>query len=183
MPILLALAAVLALFLGLLPVALALRIRGAFNTRRQAWVLPLRLAWWSSLLSAALFALTVLLAGFFWPNVWTYVPLAALAGAVLGLLATTRVRFVETTEGLFYRTSPVVSVGLMVLVVVRLVAGVVQCFRVAFGDATWPESGWLSHAGMMAVGGLLLGYALVMTRYLYARTAAYRRDGGVLGRR
>src|SRR5690606_39992207 len=71
----------------------------------------------------SLFALTVLLAGFFWSNVWSYVPVAALAGIALGLLATTRVRFVETTEGLFYRTSPVVSVGLMVLVLVRLVAG------------------------------------------------------------
>lgn len=182
MPLLLALVAVLALFLALLPVALALRIRGAFNTRRQAWLLPLRLAWWSSLLSAALFALAALLAGLFWRNVWTYVPLAALAGIVLGLLATTRVRFVETTAGLFYRTSPVVSVGLLALVLVRLVAGLVQGLRVAFGDATWPESGWLSHAGMMAVGGLLLGYALVMTRYLCMRTAAYRRDGGVLRR-
>src|SRR5690606_35130994 len=158
-------------------------IRGAFNTRRQAWVLPLRLAWWSSLLSAVLFALAVLLAGFFWSNVWSYVPVAALAGIALGLLATTRVRFVETTEGLFYRTSPGVSGGLMVLVLVRRVAGVVQGCRVAFGEAAGPDSGRVSRAGLLAFGGLCVGFGLCMTRYLYARTAAYRRDGGVLRRR
>jgi hypothetical protein len=182
MPVLLAIAVVLVLFLALLPLALVLRLRGSFNTRRQAWLLPLRLAWWSTLVSAALFMLTSLVAGLFWPKVWSYVPLGLLAGLALGLLGASRVRWQETGEGLFYRTSVVLSVGLTVLVIARLVAGLVQGLRVAFGGASWPESGWLSHAGMMAAGALLLGYALVMTRHLYRGTARYRREGGVLRR-
>lgn len=176
MPILLALAVALALFLALLPLALLLRLRGAFNTRRQAWRLPLRLAWWSSLVSLALFAPASLVAGLFWPQVWSYVPLGLGAGLALGALAAWRVRWVETSQGLFYRTSPVLSVGLALLVIARLVAGLVQGLRVMLGGASWPESGWLSHAGMMAIGALLLGYALVLSRSLYRGAVARRRD-------
>ena len=183
MPVILAIVVGLALLLALLPLAVLLRIRGAFNTRRQAWVLPLRLAWWSSLISALLFTLSTLLAGLFWPNVWQYVPLALVAGLLLGWVGRSQVRWMDTDQGLFYRTSPVLSVLLTLLVVGRLIAGLVQGVRVASGAASWPEAGWLSHAGMMAVGALLLGYALVVTRHLYRKAAQLRRSGGVLRRR
>ena len=65
------LALLLVLSLALLPWLLWQRYR-AGSARRRAWSWVLALGWWTSLASTALFAVSVLVAGFFWPAAWSY---------------------------------------------------------------------------------------------------------------
>jgi len=181
MPVLLAilLAVLLAagLMLLLLPLSLWQRYRVA-RSRRQAigWVVGL--AWWSALASSLLMLLSTALAGLLWPLAWSYVAMAYPAGLLLGAAGHALTRFEATPAGLYYRSNAWLVSALALLVGVRLVAGLVQTVRVWTTSAQWPESGWLSHAGLLAVGALLLGYATAQAWGLRHRLARYRRHRG-----
>ncbi|WP_028916775.1 hypothetical protein [Pseudoxanthomonas sp. J35] len=166
----------LSLLLVLLPLSLWQRWRLAGSRRRaRGWAMAL--AWWSSLGSSLLFLLFVLVAGHFWPSAWAYVALAWPAGLLLGALGHALTRFEPTPQGLYYRSSRVIALGLVLLVAVRLGAGLVQGMRGGFG-AGWPDSGWLSHAGLLAIGALLLGYATAQSLGLYRRVRRFERHRG-----
>jgi len=181
MPVLLAvlLAIVLAagLMLALLPLSLWQRYRVA-RSRRLAigWVAGL--AWWSTVVSSALMVLSTALAGLLWPLAWSYVAMAYPAGLALGAAGHALTRFEATANGLYYRSNAWLVSALAVLVVVRLVAGLVQTLRVWTSDAQWPAQGWLSHAGLLAVGALLLGYATAQAWGLRHRLRQYQRHRG-----
>ena len=68
--------------------------------------------------------------------------------------------------------------ALTLLVAARIVAGIVQATRVWLYGATWPESGWLSHAGLLAVAALLLGYATAQAFGLHRRARRFERYRG-----
>jgi hypothetical protein len=173
----LAILLVLAIALVSLPLSLWQRYRVARSRRRaRSWVLAL--AWWSSLASSAVFLLFALVAGHFWPAAWPYVAVAWPAGALLGLAGHVLTRFEATPQGLYYQSNRWLVLGLAALVAVRLAAGAVQGLRVVLLDAAWPESGWLSHAGLLAMGALLLGYATAQAFGLYRRVARYGRHRG-----
>lgn len=180
MPLLIALlvlVAVLALGLVLLPLSLWQRYRVAGMRRRaHGWVLAL--AAWSSLASTVLFAVFVAIAGLFWPGAWAYAALAWPAGVALALLGHALTRFEATPAGLYYRSSRAVALLLVLLVAVRVGAGLVQAFRAAVLGVPWPESGWLSHAGLLAMASLLLGYAAAQAFALRHRLRRFERHRG-----
>ncbi|WP_372017952.1 DUF1453 domain-containing protein [Pseudoxanthomonas sp. 10H] len=181
MPLLLALPLaillVLATLLVLLPLSLWQRYRVSRARRRaRAWVLAL--AWWSSLASSLLFMVFAALAGLFWPLAWAYVAVAYPGGLLLGLAGHALTRFESTPQGLYYRSNRWLVLGVMLLVVVRLGAGLVQTVRVAAQGATWPDTGWLSHAGLLAMAALLLGYATAQAGALWRRARRYERHRG-----
>lgn len=181
MPILLAilLAVLLAagLMLLLLPLSLWQRYRVARSRRRaSAWVAGL--AWWSALASSGLMLLSTALAGLLWPLAWSYVAMAYPAGLLLGAAGHALTRFEALPDGLYYRSSAWLVSGLALLVTVRLCAGLVQTLRVWTTGATWPDSGWLSHAGLLAMGALLLGYATAQAWGLRHRLRRYLRHRG-----
>ncbi|KAF1687241.1 DUF1453 domain-containing protein [Pseudoxanthomonas broegbernensis] len=170
----LALLLALAIMLALLPLSLWQRYRVARSRRRaRGWALAL--AWWSSLASTLVFALFVAVAGVFWPQAWAYVALAYPGGLLLGLAGHALTRFQATPQGLYYQSNRSLVLGLAVLVAVRLGAGLVQGMRVWLRGAPWPESGWLSHAGLLAMAALLLGYATAQAFGLYRRVRRFER--------
>jgi hypothetical protein len=165
------------LLFALLPLSLWQRYRVG-SSRRRAWQLPMAVAWWSSLVSSAVFALFALFAGFFWPGTWLYVALAWPAGLLLGAAGHALTRFEPTPQGLYYQSNRWLVLGLTALVAVRVGAGMVQAWRVWFQGAQWPESGWLSHAGLLGIAALLLGYATAQTFGLYRRVRHFERHRG-----
>jgi hypothetical protein len=171
------LALLLVLSLALLPWLLWQRYR-AGSARRRAWSWMLALGWWTSLASTALFAVSVLVAGFFWPAAWRYCAIAWLAGLLLGAFGHAITRFEATPQGLYYQSNRWLVLALTLLVAARIVAGIVQATRVWLYGATWPESGWLSHAGLLAVAALLLGYATAQAFGLHRRARRFERYRG-----
>ncbi|MCD9085775.1 DUF1453 domain-containing protein [Stenotrophomonas sp. SY1] len=162
MPLLLALPLALLVFIAilllLLPLSLWQRLRSS-GARRQArpWLVSLNL--WSTVLSTLLFAIFAAIAGYWWPNAWAYAALGWLAGLLLGALGHALTRFEAAPETLFYTPNLWLVLALTLMIVVRLVAGLVQGWQASVGGVAWPQSGWLSHAGLLAMAAVLLGYA------------------------
>ena len=171
------LALLLVLSLALLPLMLWQRYR-AGSARRRAWSWVLAAGWWASLASTGLFAVTVLIAGFFWPGAWLYCAIAWPAGLLLGAFGHAITRFEATPQGLYYQSNRWLVLALTLLVAVRIGAGIVQASRVWLHGAAWPESGWLSHAGLLAVAALLLGYATAQAFGLLRRARRFERHRG-----
>ena len=170
-------ALLLGLLLALLPLTLWQRYRVG-SSRRRAWSWVLALGWWASLVSSGLFAVSVAAAGLFWPNAWLYSAVAWPAGVLLGALGHALTRFEATPEGLYYQSNRWLVLGLTLLVAVRVAAGVVQAFRFWLHGTPWPESGWLSHAGLLGIAALLLGYATAQAFGLHRRARRYGRHRG-----
>ncbi len=181
MPLLLALplAIVVALAIAalLLPLSLLQRFRYG-KARRQAHGWQTRLSLWGALLSSAVFVVFVAVAGSWWAGAWSHAAMGFAAGLVLGVLGMALSRFETTAKGLFYQPNVWLVLALTGLVVVRIVAGLVQGWRSLGQGAAWPAQGWLSHAGLLAVAGLLLGYALSYAWLLRRRWQRYQRYHG-----
>lgn len=181
MPLLLAipLAIVIALAVTavLLPLSLLQRFRQG-KARRQArgWQLALNL--WSALLGSVLFAGSVALAGIWWPGVWSHAALGFAAGLLLGWVGIALTRFQASSHGLFYQPNLWLVLSMTLLVLARVVAGVVQAWRSLAHGLAWPQSGWLSHASLLAMAGLLLGYALSYAWWLRRRWRRHQRYYG-----
>ena len=165
------------LLLAVLPLSLWQRYRVG-SSRRRAWRLPMAVAWWSSLASSVVFAVFALVAGFFWQDAWRYVAIAYPLGLLLGTAGHALTRFEPTAQGLYYQSNRWLVLGLTLLVALRVGAGIVQAGRVWLQGAQWPESGWLSHAGLLGIAALLLGYATAQTFGLYSRVRHFERHRG-----
>lgn len=163
MPLLLALPLAIVLMLlvsvALWPLALYLRVR-ASGLRRpvRGWTLTLQLA--STTVSAVLLLLMAAVAGQWWVGALSHAAAGLLAGALLGLAGRWPARIESLPGGLFVTPSRALAWGLIGLVVVRVLAGLWQSAQVVFAGATWPQSGWLSHAGLMGLAAVLVGYGL-----------------------
>ncbi len=181
MPLLLALplAVVIALAVTavLLPLSLLQRFRYG-KSRRQArgWQVALNLG--SALFSSVLFALFVALAGIWWAGAWSHAAIGFGLGLLLGGLGIALSRFEATPHGLFYQPNLWLVLGLTLLVLARIAAGAVQGWRSLGQGGAWPSEGWNSHAGLLGMAGLLLGYALAYAWLLRRRWRHYQRYHG-----
>lgn len=181
MPLLLAvpLAIVIALAVTalLLPLSLLQRFRlGRARRQVRGWLVAVNL--WSTLLSAVIFAVFATVAGIWWPGVWLHAPLGFAGGLLLGVLGARLSRFESTPAGLFYQPNAWLVWALALLVVARVSAAVIQTWRGVSSGAPWPAHGWMSHASLLAVAGVLLGYALAYAWLLRRRWRHYQRYHG-----
>lgn len=181
MPLLLALPLAIlvfvALMLLLLPLSLWQRFRSG-SARRQArtWLVTLNL--WLSLASSVLFVVFALVASLWWPGAWAQAAVGLLLGFVLGAVGYVLTRFEALPGGLFYKPNVWLVLALTLLVLARVVAGVVQGWRVSVGQQHWPSEGWMSHTGLLALAALLLGYAAMYAWLLWRRLQQYLRYRG-----
>lgn len=163
MPLLLALPLAIVLMLvlavALWPLALYLRVSGG-SARRQlrGWTLALQLG--STLLSALLLLGMAAIAGQWWPGAFMHAGYGLLGGLALGLGGRWLARVESLPAGLYVTPSRVLAWALAALVAARIAIGLWQSARVTLGDGSWPASGWLSHAGLLGMAALLVGFAL-----------------------
>lgn len=163
MPLLLALplgiVVMVVLMAALWPLALYLRLRSA-GARRQlrGWMVSLQLG--STLLSSLLLLLVASIAALWWADalVWSAGGLGI--GLLLGLLARLVARVESLPAGLFITPAGWLGGLVTALVGMRLVMGVWQACRVWWGGQPWPVTGWLSHAGLLGMGAVLVGFTL-----------------------
>lgn len=162
MPLLiLPLVLLLVLFLAviLLPVSLVQRFRYG-RARRRAWPWLVSFNFWFLLVASALFLLVSALMQWWFPHNLLQAGLGWLAGVALGIIALWLTRYERAVDGLYYTPNVWLVLSLTLLVAGRLLVSLVQIYRQ--GSAWW-SGGHLSadwHAGLVAVAGLLLGYAL-----------------------
>lgn len=163
MPLLLALPLALLLMLlvcvALWPLALYLRVRtGGMRRPLRGWIASLQLG--STLVSALLLLLIATLAGQWWQGALVHAAGGLAAGLLLGLLGRLLARVESRPGGLFVTPSRGLAWLLLGVVVVRVLAGLWQSGQVLLAGASWPSSGWLSHAGLLGLAALLVGHAL-----------------------
>ncbi|MCL7715283.1 DUF1453 domain-containing protein [Stenotrophomonas mori] len=181
MPLLLALPLALLVFgaimVLLMPLAVWQRVRGG-SARRQARPWRVAVDVWATLLSTGLFAVFVAIAGFWWPGAWSYAALGWLAGLLVGGLGHVLTRFEAGPQVLHYTPNVWLVLALTVMIGVRVIAGVVQGWQASVNGVPWPDSGWLSHAGLLAMAALLLGHAGMYAWLLRRRMVRHLRYRG-----
>ena len=155
----LALLLILLLAVILLPVSLVQRFRYG-RARRRAWPWLVSFNAWFLLGASAVFLLVSALMQWWFPHNLMQAGLGWLAGVALGIVALWLTRYERAVDGLYYTPNVWLVLSLTLLVAGRLLVSVVQIFRQ--GSAWWSgqhlTGDW--HAGLVAVAGLLLGYAL-----------------------
>ncbi len=181
MPLLLALPLALLVFLAillmLLPLSLWQRLRSS-GARRQARPWLITFNFWGTLVSTGLFVLFVTVAGFWWQGAWAYAALGWCGGLALGVLGYALTRFEAGPETLFYKPNLWLVLGLTLMILVRVTAGLVQGWQASINGVPWPQTGWLSHAGLLAMAAVLLGYAGMYALLLRRRVRRHNRYRG-----
>ena len=147
-----------AITLLLLPLSLWQRVRNG-GARRQARPWLVTFSFWGTLVSTVMFVVFTAIAGFWWTNAWAYAALGWLVGLLVGVLGYRLTQFDPGPDVLFYKPSTALVLLLTLMIVVRLMAGLMQGWQASVNGVAWPQSGWLSHAGLLAMAALLLGYA------------------------
>lgn len=162
MPLLiLPLVLLLVLFLAviLLPISLVQRFRYG-RARRRAWPWLVSFNFWFLLAASGVFLLVSGLMQLWFPHNLLQAGLGWLAGVALGIIALWLTRYERAVDGLYYTPNVWLVLSLTLLVAGRLLVSLVQIYRQ--GSAWWSgahlSGDW--HAGLVAVAGLLLGYAL-----------------------
>lgn len=162
-------ALLVALWLVLLPLGLWQRYRrGRAQRRARPWSARLNL--WSWALSVALFLSGSGLAGLWIEHAFMHAAAGALAGMLLGLVGWRLARVEPDGDGLRHTPNAVLVLALTLLLAARIAMGLWQLAHA--GDTGAAD--WLARqAGLLAVGGLLLGhqvgYAWVLHRALAQR--------------
>ena len=159
--------AVVLLYLLVLPLSLLQRYRGGHRRRRvQPWVIGINA--WMLALSTAAFVVGAWISDRWIAGATTHALLGLAAGAALGLLGLALTRFDRDPRNHFYTPNQWLALMLTVLVAGRIALGFWQAWH-------WSQSGadhaaWLvRQGGLLAVGGVLLGYYLAYTWGLRAR--------------
>ncbi|GHA79806.1 DUF1453 domain-containing protein [Cognatilysobacter bugurensis] len=162
-------ALLVALWLVLLPLGLWQRYRrGRAQRLSRPWSARLNL--WSWGLSLALFLAGAAFAGLWIAHAFAYASGGVLAGVVLGLFGWRLARVEPDPAGLRHTPNGPLVLGLTVLLAARIAMGLWQLAHA--GDTGAVD--WLARqAGLLAVGGLLLGhqagYAWSLNRALARR--------------
>ena len=147
------------LMAALWPLAIYLRLRSSGRRRQlHGWMVGVQQI--SLLLSCLTLVVVGLIAGQWWPHALAWVCGGLVLGFVLGQLARFVARVESQPAGLYVTPAAWLGWVLAALVVLRAVMGLWQAARVTWGGVEWPETGWLSHAGLLGMGALLVGFAL-----------------------
>lgn len=162
-------AIVLALSVLLWPVALWRRYR-AGHARRRARPWQVRLNATLLLLSAALFLGGAWLAGHWIDAALRHAATGLGAGLLAGVLGLALTRFDADPRALYYTPNRWIVLALTLVVAARVLFGLVRFGQAWAGDA---QAAWLAQqGGVLAVGGLVLGYYLAYAWGLRRRLRA-----------
>jgi hypothetical protein len=176
MPLLLiplALLAFVLLWLLLTPLALWQRYRRG-HARRRAVPWAVRINAWLLTGSALLFVLSTWLMGWWIEGALLHAMAGLGAGVVVGIVGLWLTPFQAEPAGLYYEPNRWLVLSLTLLVAARLVHGVWHATQLWHGDTG--RAAWLAQqGGLLAVGGLLLGYYLAYTWGVWRRLVRVRR--------
>jgi len=171
MPLLLVplgLVALLALWLLLMPLALWQRYRRG-HARRRALPWAVRFNAWSLLVSALMLLASAAVIGAWIDAALRHTALGLLAGIATGIVGLWATRFERGPAGLFYTPNRGLALALTLVVAARVAFGLVHLLSSWRGGAT---TDWIARqGGLLAVGGLLLGYHLGYAWMLRRRLA------------
>ncbi|KQZ59581.1 MULTISPECIES: hypothetical protein [unclassified Lysobacter] len=142
----------------LLPVALIQRYRYGKSRRRAiGWVVALNL--FASFVSMLLFFFSAWIAGHWIADAPVYATIGVALGLSLGLVGLALTHFEPGPDALYYTPNRWLVLALTVIVAARLGFGLLQALRLWGEQAA--RGAWLSRqGGLLAVGGMMLGYYL-----------------------
>lgn len=179
MPLLIVAVVVLVVLLAwvlLLPLWLYLRFRqGKARRRLLPWLV--RLNAWFAFASTVLYLMGMAVTGHWWSGALTHAVIGLGAGLCTGGLGIVLGRVEHTSQGSFHTPSPWLAAALVLLVLVRLAAGVVDAWRRIGDQQALPWLPAFDHTTLFALGGLLLGHGLATAWGLRWRLPRGRRGG------
>jgi hypothetical protein len=153
----------LALWVVLLPFLLWARYRnGKARRRAQGWLI--RANAWLLLASVPMLLLSAWISMYWFPAAPLETLVGMLLGLLVGVLSLWLTRFEPDATGFHYTPNRWLVLLLTLLVAARIVAGLVVAWRGHDSSLSLLDAG-----GLLAIGGLFLGYALAYTFGLRAR--------------
>lgn len=162
----------LALMVLLMPLSMVQRYRrGRARRRVQPWVVSANA--WLLAVSGLVFLVAAAAIGYWVADALRDAVVGLLVGVLVGMAGLRLDRLEVQPEGLFRTPNRWLVLGLSLLLVLRIVLGV----WLAWGDAQ-ADTGALAlinRGGLLAVGGVLLGFALATAWGLRARVSRLRR--------
>ncbi len=171
MPLLLIPLAVLALFalwLLLLPLSLWARYRnGRARRRAQGWVV--RGNAWLVAISLPLFVLSSWMTTRWVPDALRDAVIGLLAGTLLGIVSLWLTRFERDGQTLWYTPNRWLMLMLTTVVAMRILAGLWVGWRHLASHAPSALASWLDAGAWAAIAGLFLGYGVAYLWGLRAR--------------
>lgn len=155
------LAGIAALWALLLPIALVQRYRrGRARRRAVGWAVAVNA--WLLAGSALLFITSAWVLGHWINDALGHAATGLLAGVVVGIVGLWMTRFETGADGVYYTPNQWLVLAVTVLVAARIAFGLWrgwQLWHSGAGSVAWLDQ----QAGLLAVGGLLLGYYLAYT--------------------
>ena len=180
MPVLLLLpllvVAVFALWLVLLPVLLWARYRnGKARRRAQGWAI--RVNAWLLAVSVPMLLLSAWVMTHWYDAALVETVVGLGLGVLLGIVSVWLTRFEPDATGFHYTPNRWLVLTLTLLLAARIVAGLVVGWQ-RIGTGADAPTALLDAGGLLAIAGVLLGYALAYTWGLRARLPARVRGSG-----
>ena len=179
MPLLIALALILAAFLFavvMLPFALVFRYRAGTRRRRaRVWVATINVL--SLAVSTTVFAISAAITTRWVPYSFSSATAGLAAGALLGLLGLVLTRWERDTVSLFYTPSRLLVLAITLVVTGRIAWGFWrgwQTWRAAQDGTSWIAA--IGIPGSLAAGALVIGYYLVYWAGLRSRALRVARS-------
>ncbi len=160
--------AVLALWAVLLPFSLWARYRsGRARRRAVGWVVGGNA--WLLLVSVVVFLGSAGIAGIWLPHAARDAGIGLLVGILIAMLSLALTRFEGVGRELWFTPNKWLVLALTGLVAARLLVGLWFAWRRVFGEDTEDPAAIWQAGGLLAVGGLLLGYYFAYTWGLRSR--------------
>ena len=162
--------ALFAIWVVLLPFVLWARYRNG-KARRRAVGWAIRVNAWLLLVSVPLLVLSAWVTSHWYAGAVMETVEGLLPGVVLGIASLWLTRFERDTSGFHYTPNRWVVLTLTALVAARIIAGfLIGWQRISAGHAA--AAALLDAGGLLAIAGVLLGYALAYAWGLRARLPA-----------
>jgi hypothetical protein len=164
----LAVLALVALWLLLLPISLWLRYAaGRARRRAQPWLI--RGNAWLLAVSVPLLLASAWLASRWMHAALRDALLGLLVGVLFGIVSLWLTRFERDGKGLVYTPNRWLVLAMTTLVALRIAAGLWLAWRHATSNAVGALADWIEAGAWTGVAGIFLGYALAYTWGLRAR--------------
>ena len=162
MPLLLAVAALLLLFLVLvlsIPLTIIQRYRqGTKRRRARGWIVTLNL--FGVMASCVMFLTSAAIISLRDPRAFGYALLGMAIGGILGFVGLAAARWEDAHEGLHYTPSRLLILAISLVVTVRIGYGFYRAWHLwgATGDESWLVAAGVANS--LAFGAVVLGYYL-----------------------